>query len=189
VIKTIFIFFVFFIFNIGYASDKGSETLLDIPRYVSLKSNDSNLRVGPSKNYPILLKYIVNNLPLKIIDEYENWREIIDIENNTGWIHKSLLKGERFGIIINKSKSEIFIHNIIDGKIIGNIEKGNIVHLSRCSLDWCLIKEDNFRGWVEKNYIWGVKEKEVFNINFYQKLNNLLYRSINYLETLLDEVL
>ena len=30
-------------------ADIGKETGLEIPRYVSLKSDDSNIRVGPSK--------------------------------------------------------------------------------------------------------------------------------------------
>ena len=36
----------------------GTETGLKIPRFVSLKSNDSNIRIGSSDNYPIKLKYI-----------------------------------------------------------------------------------------------------------------------------------
>ena len=75
---------------------KGSVTGLDIPRFVSLKSNDANLRVGPSVNYPIKIKYVQKNLPVKIIDEFDVWRKIIDYENNIGWLHKSLLKGDRF---------------------------------------------------------------------------------------------
>ena len=39
----------------------GKETGLEIPRYVSLKSNDANIRVGPSKNYPIEIKFIKKN--------------------------------------------------------------------------------------------------------------------------------
>ena len=50
---------------------KGSVTSLDIPRFVSLKSNDVNLRIGPSVNYPIEIKYLQKNLPVEIIDEFE----------------------------------------------------------------------------------------------------------------------
>ena len=42
-------------------ADIGKETGLEIPRYVSLKSDDANIRVGPSKNYPIKIKYIKKN--------------------------------------------------------------------------------------------------------------------------------
>ena len=40
-------------------ADIGKETGLEIPRYISLKSNDSNIRVGPGMNYPIEIKYII----------------------------------------------------------------------------------------------------------------------------------
>ena len=45
-------------------------------RYVSLKSNDANIRVGPSINYPIVIKFIQHNYPLKILEEYDDWRKL-----------------------------------------------------------------------------------------------------------------
>ena len=80
---------------------KGAVTKLELPRFVSLKSNDVNLRVGPSLNYPIELKYIQNNLPVEIIDEFDVWRKIKDHQHNKGWLHKSLIKGDRFVLTIN----------------------------------------------------------------------------------------
>ena len=58
----------------------GEETGLEIPRYVSLKSDDANIRVGPSKNYPIEIKYIKKNYPLKVLEEYEEWRKVEDFK-------------------------------------------------------------------------------------------------------------
>ena len=81
-------------------AETGSVTGLEIPRFVSLKSDDVNLRVGPSTNYPIRLKYIFQNLPIEIIDEYDVWRKTRDYEGNVGWIHKGLIKGNRFGGMI-----------------------------------------------------------------------------------------
>ena len=45
----------------AYTETLGIETGLKIPRFVSLKSSNSNLRVGPSENYPIILKYVIIN--------------------------------------------------------------------------------------------------------------------------------
>ena len=56
--KIFFALFILFFYNISFAN-KGPVTGLDLPRFVSLKSDDSNVRVGPSKNYPILRKYII----------------------------------------------------------------------------------------------------------------------------------
>ena len=114
--KLIILIFVIFFLKPIFANNIGVETGLELPRYVSLKSNDSNIRIGPSKNYPIIIKYIVSDLPLIVIDEYENWRKIIDVDNNSGWIHKSLIKGERSAIINAQHKNLIKIYNVNSGK-------------------------------------------------------------------------
>ena len=71
--------------QVSYA-DIGKETGLEIPRYVSLKSDDANIRVGPNMNYPITIKYIKKNYPLKVLEEYEEWRKVEDFDKNIGWI-------------------------------------------------------------------------------------------------------
>ena len=173
--------------NNTFAKDFGKETGLDIPRYVSLKSNDANIRVGPSINYPIVLKYVKENYPVMIVEEYQDWRKIIDFRNNTGWIHKSLIKGNRFGIIISNQKNFIIVFNTIAGKKIGEIENGNIIELRKCKLNWCLISKYNKSGWIKKKYLWGVKKDEKFNINFLQSLYDFYYQSINLIDKYLKK--
>ena len=179
--RLIFIILIFLISDVSKASSIGSDTGLTLPRYVSLKSNESNLRVGPSKNYPILIKYIVNNLPLKITDEYQDWRKVIDIDNNTGWIHKSLIKSERNGIIFSGNLEKIYIYNIDNGLVIGEIDVGTIIHLSKCKIDWCLISKNKYKGWIRKKNLWGVSPNEEFNISFFQILIDYYYNSINFI--------
>ena len=60
--------------------------------FVSLKKNKVNVRYGPSFDSDIKYVYKKINLPLKQIDKKENFRRIIDIKNNSGWIHISQLK-------------------------------------------------------------------------------------------------
>ena len=162
-------------------ADIGKETGLEIPRYVSLKSDDTNIRVGPSKNYPIEIKYIVKNYPLKVLEEYEDWRKVQDFKNNIGWIHKSLISGTRTGIVLSNDSKNIKLLNTLDGNVIGEIGKGNIVFLEKCKIYWCLISSGNFKGWVDKKYIWGVKEKEIIKISIVQKFEDLYWKSVNFL--------
>ena len=93
-----FLFLIIFLFNYSLYAQS-------IPRYVSLKSEQANLRVGPSKDYPIILQYTYPTMPLKVIGEYEKWRKVIDIEKNEGWIFVNLLSSKRFGIINPKENS------------------------------------------------------------------------------------
>ena len=181
----IFIFFLLssFLFSFSLKANKiGSETGYEIPRFVSLKSNNVNLRIGSSKNYPIILKYVTKNLPIKIIEEYGSWRKIIDIENNQGWIHKSLLKGDRYGIINQTHKYNLKILNKPKGNIIGEIGKNNLIKINRCLINWCLIEYKKNKGWIKKDNLWGVFKDEKFNIPFYQIIYTFIWK-FNFLST------
>ena len=179
--QNIIAFISIIIFSQVCNADIGKETGLEIPRYVSLKSNDANIRVGPSINYPIEIKYIIKNYPLEVIEEYEDWRKVKDFKNNIGWIHKSLISGTRTGIVLSNDSKNIKLLNTLDGNIIGEIGKGNIVFLEKCKIYWCLISSGNFKGWIDKKYIWGVKEKEIIKISIFQKFEDLYWKSVNFL--------
>ncbi len=158
-----------------YAETLGKETGLKIPRFVSIKSDNSNLRVGPSKNYPIKLKYIVANIPVEVIDEYKNWRKINDYEGNKGWIHKSLIKGKRFAIVDTRYVEDLQVFNKPKGNNIGKIGKRNILEIDTCLKNWCKIKYKKNKGWINKMNLWGIYEKENINIPFYQPMINLIW--------------
>ena len=179
--KTIIFFIILNISYVSFANENGSVTGLDIPRYVSIKSGDANMRVGPSKNYPIFIKYVKPNFPIKVIEEYQDWRKIIDYEEHIGWIHKSLLKGERHGLIISINQNNIKIYNTESGIQTGEIGNRVIIRLLKCKTNWCLIKKENHKGWIQKKFIWGVKENEEFNIGYLQIFYDLYFKSINFL--------
>ncbi len=173
------VFISMIIFCQASNANVGKETGLEIPRYVSLKSDDANIRVGPSKNYPIEIKYVKRNYPLKVLEEYEEWRKVEDFNNNIGWIHKSLISGIRTGIVLSNDSKNIKLFNTLEGNVIGEIGMGNIVFLEKCKIDWCLVSSGNFKGWMDKKYIWGVKEKEIIKINIFQRLEDLYWKSVN----------
>ena len=160
-------------------ANKGPVTNLDMPRFVSLKSNDVNLRVGPSVNYPIELKYTQNNLPVEIIDEFDVWRKIKDSENNIGWLHKSLIKGERYILTGYKNEKEINLYNRPNGKIIGVIKKNNILDLKMCIINWCKVSQNKIKGWLLKKNVWGVYDFEIYNAKFYQPIINQYWKILD----------
>ena len=179
ILQIIILIIVIITFTQNTFAEFGRETGLEIPRFVSLKSDDANIRVGPSKNYPIEIKYIKKNYPLKILEEYAEWRKVKDLYNNIGWIHKSLISGIRTGIVLSNDSKNIKLLNSIDGNIIGEIGDGNIIFLEKCKIHWCLVSSGNFKGWMDKQYIWGVKEKEIIKISIFQRFKDLYWKSIN----------
>ena len=164
-----------FCYNV-FAKSVGETTNLDLPRFVSTKSNDINLRIGPSKNYPIILNYTKKNLPLEIIDEHEKWRQIKDFQNNIGWIQGNLLKGNRYAIISSKSSKKFNLYNYPEGKEIGLIKKKNIVEIKRCLKNWCLIKYNSHKCWILKKEIWGVYKNEIYKPTIFQPIIDVYWK-------------
>ena len=180
---------LFLLISLKINADIGKETGLELPRYISIKSSEANIRVGPSKNYPIVIKYIQKGFPLKIIDEYEEWRRVEDHKKRIGWVHKSLISGNRTGIILSSNNKAIEVFNTINGDIIGKIGIGNIVNINKCKIDWCKIAKDNYKGWIYKRKIWGVNKKEKIKIGYFQFFDDLYWRSINYLKKIINKLL
>ena len=162
--------------NTSYANEIGQVTGYKIPRFVSLKSDKGNVRIGSTTNYPIILKYITKNMPIEITDEYERWRKIRDIDGNEGWIYGDLLKGDRFAIVIKNNESKIHALSKPNGIPIGEIGELNIVKIKVCLKKWCKIKFDNHKGWMSKKNLWGIYENETINVPFYQPLINLFWK-------------
>ena len=88
-------------------------------------------------------------------------------------IHKSLLKGDRYGIV-NSNDNKARIYNFPKGEYIGYIGNRNIVKIKTCIEKWCFINLDDKKGWINKNNLWGVYMLEIYKVRFYQPLLNLI---------------
>ena len=122
--------------------------------FVSLKKSKVNVRYGPSFESDIKYVYKKINLPLKQIDKKENFRRIIDLKNNSGWIHISQLKKSN-SVIATKNKV-LFKKPTSFAKPIAQIEKGRLLIVERCEQNWCRISSEKLKGWIKKVDIWGL---------------------------------
>ena len=121
--------------------------------FLSLKKNKVNVRYGPSFNSPVKFIYKKIDLPIKLIDKKENWRRIIDLKNNSGWIHQSQLK--KVNSIIPLEDKVLFKKASNFSKPIALIRKGRILIIQKCEINWCKIKSKKFKGWVKTDNVWG----------------------------------
>ena len=123
-------------------------------KFLSLKKNKVNVRYGPSFDFEIKYIYKKINLPLKQIDKKENWRRIVDLKNNSGWIHSSQLNERSNSIIILKDK--ILFKNASNfSKPLLRLQSGRLLILKKCKKDWCNVKTDNYSGWIKTENVWG----------------------------------
>ena len=143
-LKKILIIFSFFFYSFVSAEEI----------FLSLKKNKVNVRYGPSFSSPIKFVYKKINLPLKQIDKKENWRRVIDLKNNSGWIHWSQLKP--INSVINIENKILFNKPSIFSKPIAKIDKGRLLIIEKCSDGWCKIESDKYRGWIKNDNVWGL---------------------------------
>ena len=122
--------------------------------FVSLKKSKVNVRYGPSFDSDIKYVYKKINLPIKQIDKKENFRRIIDLKNNSGWIHVSQLKKNNSVIAIEDKI--LFRKPSSFAKPIAKIQKGRLLIVQNCENEWCKIKSKDYTGWIKTNDIWGL---------------------------------
>ena len=122
--------------------------------FLSLKKNKVYVRYGPGKNYPIKYIYKKKFLPVKVIDKKENFRRIIDHKKNSGWIHSIMLTKPNSLIVLEEKI--VFKNNSKFSEPVVKLEKGRLVTIKKCKLNWCKIESDNYSGWLETKNVWGI---------------------------------
>lgn len=132
---------------------------LPIPRFVSLAAERINMRTGPGKQYPIVWIYARAGLPVKIVSEFETWRQIEDHEGDQGWIHVSLLSGRRT-VLIREPVRELHKAPGDNSAVLLRAEAGVLGRFVGCRDLWCEVEIDGDRGWIERAALWGVLDGE-----------------------------
>ncbi len=152
----IFLFYTFFICLDVFAAST-------IPRFLSLKSDLSNLRVGPGRQYPVKIVYECINMPIEVIEESGNWFVVKDFDGRESWAHSSILKKGRF-VIINSKEENIPLYRLpkLNARVLTLVKNKMIIRVKKCRSDWCLLKDNYISGWVQKDKILGVYKLETF---------------------------
>ncbi len=140
--------------------ERGPVTHLPIPRFVSLKTSEGNVRRGPSLRHRIDWVFKHPGMPLEITGEFGHWRQVRDRDGVGGWVHYSLLSGARTAII-DRDLSPLYSSADTQSQINAYLEAGVIARIETCGLAWCRVKADGIRGWTTKENLWGVRANEV----------------------------
>lgn len=149
----------------GFAAKETPVTTsgLPVPRYVSLKSDNVNVRAGPTKDNDVSWIFTRAGLPVEITAEYENWRRIRDSEGSEGWVYHSLLSGRRTAVVTMKQKDDLApIHARADisSDVAARLQAGVVTQVKRCLSGWCRVFGAGFDGWIEQQRLWGVYADE-----------------------------
>jgi SH3-like domain-containing protein len=154
---------------------EGSETGLPLPRFATTRDDPVNVRVGPGERYKIAWVYVKAGMPVEIIEEFDTWRKIRDVDGSEGWVHQNLLSGKRVGIAAPWRQQESI--PLLSGRgdsdgVRAFLAAGLRVQIARCDGSWCEVSatgsgenapSGTFSGYLRQSELWGVYEGEEFD--------------------------
>lgn len=142
--------------------DRQAENDRPPSRFVTVKAKEANVRAGPGKRYPIRWVYVEPGIPVEILAEYDNWRQIRDWDGQEGWIHVAMLSRKR-NVIVTGGKRTLHRKPDAQSSAVVILNPGIIAGLEDCNKDWCRVDVRNNRGWLRRGEFWGVDPDEIID--------------------------
>ncbi|UJQ93538.1 SH3 domain-containing protein [Mariluticola halotolerans] len=171
---------VFVTLVFGFAAPVAAQSAsnpsgLPLPRFASTRSEPINVRVGPGTRYDISWVYVKSGQPVEIINEFDTWRKIRDVDGEEGWIHQNLLSGRRTGLITPWRESgqvALRAQQSENAGVRAWLTPHYLVEIDNCRDLWCAVKAEtnpaegrprSYTGYVAQTDLWGVYPGEEFN--------------------------
>jgi SH3-like domain-containing protein len=151
-----------------HAQDTGRKpgtSGLPVPRFASLKSDEVNVRKGPSQEHAIAWVFRRAGLPVEIIAEYDVWRQVRDSEGATGWVYSRMLSGRRTVLVAPwvKQQQTFTMHadSNSGSSAVVRLQPGVLGDVLSCGKEWCNLAAGGFKGWLQREHLWGLKPGEI----------------------------
>jgi SH3-like domain-containing protein len=148
---------------------------LPLPRFATTRSDPINVRVGPGTRYEVAWIYLKPGVPVEIIQEFDTWRKIRDVDGVEGWVHQNLLSGARAAYVapwdataqvpLRSSRSpEAAPRALLTSRFRVSIDE--------CDGQWCAVSATHqpegerpatYSGYVSQAELWGVYQTETFD--------------------------
>jgi SH3-like domain-containing protein len=126
-----------------------------VPYWVALRNNQTNMRVGPGRDYRINWIYVRAGLPLKVLREMEGWVLVEDPDGARGWMLTQFVARKAHTAMVRGQVAEIREKRDGSGRLMWRAEPGVIGRLGDCSTGWCKVDIDGRQGYVPETALWG----------------------------------
>ena len=127
------------------------------PYWASINATRAMMRAGPGRNFPVLWEYRRQELPVKVIQSYQDWRKVIDPDGATGWLETHLLSLTRTAIVRGGEPRELHESADASAAVIWRVEAGVVGRVSQCANGWCKFDVHGRNGFVETGALWGAE--------------------------------
>ena len=106
--------------------------------------------------------YLRRGMPVLVIEEFEYWRRVRDVDGAEGWLHKSLIRSRRTAIITGETR-DLRQLPADDAPVVAKAEVGVLAQLLACKGAWCQVEANDLRGWLPRSQFFGALKDEVFD--------------------------
>lgn len=128
-----------------------------VPRFESLRYSAVHGRRGPSKDHEIVWRYERQGMPVLVVKETRDWRQIRDADGDETWVQARMLNEGRNVVLLAKAIMRRKPNELSRG--VASVQQGVVAGLDACEEGWCRIRTDGFRGWVPQSVLWGVETR------------------------------
>lgn len=144
--------------------ERPNGSIVNLPRFASLRSDDVNMRAGPGTRYRIDWVYKRRDLPVEIEREFDVWRWVRDVDGIQGWVHQATLMGRR-SFIVQKTDAILRSDAKDSAPAVAILKPGVIGRIRSCeaSSDWCDVQVGSYHGYLRREQFWGVLPDEAVN--------------------------
>jgi SH3-like domain-containing protein len=136
-----------------------AESGLPVPRWVSIRASEVNLRTGPGTSYPVEWVYHRRRMPVEVVGEFESWRKIRDWQGTIGWVHQSMLDGSRMALVVG-GQQMLRREPEEAAAPVALLQEGVIGELAGCDGAWCRLEAGGYEGWLKRDQLWGAYPDE-----------------------------
>ena len=137
----------------------GAQDVTSVPRYVSLRADEVNVRTGPGVRYPVKWVFVRKFMPVEVIADYNTWRKIRDWEGAEGWVHRAMLSSRRHVITVG-GISTLRQSPTEKSRAVAKLENGVVAEVAACDEGWCKLSVGGYKGWLKRASLWGLKRGE-----------------------------
>ena len=130
------------------------------PYFASIAAGQARMRTGPGRNYPASWLYQREDLPIKVIDIYGEWRKVEDPDGTQGWMQVNMLSDARTAMVVG-GVTEMRAQPRLNAPINWRAAPGVVGRISGCARGWCWFNVRGRGGYVEQSHLWGVEPNEV----------------------------
>jgi len=124
-----------------------------IAERLTIVASVANIRSGPDAKSDILWK-VEKYYPIFVVNKSGSWYQFRDFEEDTGWVHKSLV-GKLKAVITKKDLCNIRSKPGTKAKILFTVEKGIPFRVLKSKGHWLNIEHaDGDRGWIHDSLVW-----------------------------------